>query len=147
MLEYCSMKIADMSMHHEHALVNGVLVAQVNALARLVDSWNATHAANVVFENRRRVVEELSELGKLNNTGHTERRRCVVCSSSPRPELSSPTGIIAPLLTLQIRKWWSHLGEFKRDVANRWNLRRLVHQQTKLLIFPEMPETHKSGSV
>ena len=147
MLEYCSVKIADMSTHQLHALVNGVLVAQVNALARLVNLWNATHAANVVFENRMRVMEEFSELGELNDTGRMERRRYVVCSSSPRPEVSSPTGIIAPLLTLQIRKWWSHLGEFKHDVANRWNLRRLVHQQTKLLIFPEMPETHKSGSV
>ena len=87
MLEYCSVKIADMSTHQLHALVNGVLVAQVNALARLIDLWNAKHAANVVFENRMRVMEEFSELGELNDTGRTEHRRrkvCVICSSSPR---------------------------------------------------------------
>ena len=89
MLEYCSVKIADISTHHAHALpelVNGVLVAQVNALVRLVDLWNA-NAAGVAFENQRRVVEEFSELGELNDTGRTEHRRrkvCVICSSSPR---------------------------------------------------------------
>ena len=72
MLEYCSVNIADMSTHHEHALVNGVLEAQVDALAMLVDLCNATHAANVVFENRRRVVEEFSELWEPNDTGRTE---------------------------------------------------------------------------
>ena len=51
------------------------------------------------------------------------------------PEVLSLTGVIAALLTPQIRKWWSHLGEFKRDVANRRNLRRLVHQQAKLLKY------------
>ena len=51
------------------------------------------------------------------------------------PEVSSLTGVIAALLTPQIRKWWSHLGEFKRDVANRRNLRRLVHQRAKLLKY------------
>ena len=49
------------------ALVNGVLVAQVNALVRLVDLWNA-NAVGVTFENRRRVVEEFSE----NDMGRTE---------------------------------------------------------------------------
>ena len=42
---------------------------------------------------------------------------------------------VAALLTLQIRKMWNHLGEFKRDVANRRNLRRLVHQRAKLLKY------------
>ena len=51
------------------------------------------------------------------------------------PEVLSLTGVIAALLTPQIRKWWSHLGEFKRDVANRRNLRRLVHQRAKLLKY------------
>ena len=51
------------------------------------------------------------------------------------PEVSSLTGVIAALLTPQIRKWWSHLGEFKRDVANRRNLRRLAHQRAKLLKY------------
>ena len=50
--------------------MNGVLVAQVNALVRLVDLWNA-NAVGVTFENRRRVVEEFSELGP-NDTGRTE---------------------------------------------------------------------------
>ena len=111
--------------------MNGVLVAQVNALVRLVDLWNA-NAAGVAFENRRRDVEEFSELGP-NDTGRTEVRgvrRLFFVS-----EVSSLTGIIAALLTLQIRKWWSHLGEFKCDVANQRNLRRLVHQWAKLLKY------------
>lgn len=54
MLEYYSVKAADMAAHHnEHALVNGV--PQANALARLVDLQNA-YAAGVAFENRRRVI-------------------------------------------------------------------------------------------
>ena len=132
MLEYCSVKAGDMSTHHEHVLVNGVLVAQVNALVRLVDLWNA-NAAGVAFENRRRVVEEFSELGESNDTGRTEVQ--CVCRLFFVPEISSLTGIIAALLTLQIRKWWSHLGEFKCDVANRRNLRRLVYQWAKLLKY------------
>jgi small subunit ribosomal protein S15 len=103
---------ADMAAHHERALEDGV--KQANALARLVDLRNA-NAAGIAFENRRRVVEAFSEPGKPNDTGRTE--------------------VQAALLTLQIRKLWSHLGEFKRDVANRRNLRRLVHQRAKLLKY------------
>jgi len=41
----------------------------------------------------------------------------------------------AALLTLQIRNLWNHLSQFKRDVANRRSLRRLVHQRAKLLKY------------
>ena len=58
-----------MAAFHEVELVAGV--AQVNALARVVDSRNA-NAAGVTFENRRRVVEAFSEPGKPNDTGRTE---------------------------------------------------------------------------
>ena len=43
--------------------------------------------------------------------------------------------LLAALLTLQIRNMWDHLSRFKRDVANRRNLRRLVHQRAKLLKY------------
>lgn len=43
--------------------------------------------------------------------------------------------LLAALLTLQIRNMWNHLSQFKRDVANRRNLRRLVHQRAKLLKY------------
>ena len=63
------------------------------------------------------------------------------------PEVSSLTGVIAALLTPQIRKWWSHLGEFKRDVANRRNLRRLVHQRAKLLKYLRSTNRDRYGRV
>jgi small subunit ribosomal protein S15 len=43
--------------------------------------------------------------------------------------------LLAALLTLKIRNLWNHLGQFKRDVANRRSLRRLVHQRAKLLKY------------
>src|SRR6266849_2926157 len=42
---------------------------------------------------------------------------------------------VVALLTLQVRNVWNHLREFKRDVANRRSLRRLVHQRAKLLKY------------
>ncbi|KAH9164506.1 mitochondrial ribosomal protein S15 [Lactarius sanguifluus] len=109
---------ADMSTRRE---MNGLQgrelaagVAQANAVARLVDLRNA-NAAGVAFENRRRVIEAFSEPGKPDDTGRTE--------------------VQAALLTLQIRNLWTHLSGFKRDVANRRNLRRLVHQRAKLLKY------------
>jgi len=107
-----SVKVAEMAAHHDQALATGV--EQANALARLVDLRNA-NAQGIAYENRRRVVEAFSEPGKPNDTGRTE--------------------VQAALLTLQIRKLWDHLSEFKRDVANRRNLRRLVHQRAKLLKY------------
>ncbi|KAH9035639.1 mitochondrial ribosomal protein S15 [Lactarius pseudohatsudake] len=106
------MRVEDMAAHHERELAAGV--AQANAVARLVDLRNA-NAAGVAFENRRRVVAAFSEPGKPDDTGRTE--------------------VQAALLTLQIRNMWTHLSGFKRDVANRRNLRRLVHQRAKLLKY------------
>ncbi|KAH9046971.1 mitochondrial ribosomal protein S15 [Lactarius deliciosus] len=105
-------KMEDMAAHHERELAAGV--AQANAVARLVDLRNA-NAAGVAFENRRRVIAAFSEPGKPDDTGRTE--------------------VQAALLTLQIRNLWTHLSGFKRDVANRRNLRRLVHQRAKILKY------------
>ncbi|KAI9432061.1 hypothetical protein H4582DRAFT_1998882 [Lactarius indigo] len=101
-----------MAAHHERELAHGVV--QANQVARLVDLRNA-NAAGVAFENRRRVIAAFSEPGKPDDTGRTE--------------------VQAALLTLQIRNLWTHLSGFKRDVANRRNLRRLVHQRAKLLKY------------
>ncbi|KAH9035643.1 hypothetical protein EDB85DRAFT_1862913 [Lactarius pseudohatsudake] len=106
------MRVEDMVAHHERELAAGV--AQANAVARFVDLRNA-NAAGVAFENRRRVIAAFSEPGKPDDTGRTE--------------------VQAALLTLQIRNMWTHLSRFKRDVANRRNLRRLVHQRAKLLKY------------
>jgi len=102
----------EMATHHEAEMDAGV--AQANALAKLVDLRNA-NAAGIAFENRRRVIAAFSESGNPNDTGRTE--------------------VQAALLTLQIRNIWNHLNQFKRDVANRRSLRRLVHQRAKLLKY------------
>jgi len=107
-----AVKMADMAAHHEREMESGV--KQANALARLVDLRNA-NKAGIAFENRRRVVAAFSEPGKPNDTGRTE--------------------VQAALLTLQILNMWNHLSEFRRDVASRRNLRRLVHQRAKLLKY------------
>jgi len=104
--------VEEMAAHHETELAAGV--AQSNAVAKVVDLRNA-NAAGIAYENRRRVIAAFSEPGKPNDTGRTE--------------------VQAALLTLQIRKLWNHLSEFKRDVANRRSLRRLIHQRAKLLKY------------
>ncbi len=125
------MKVADMAAHHERQL--GAGVEQANAVARLVDLRNA-NAAGIAFENRRRVIAAFSEPGMPNDTGRTEVQG-VQCRW--RSVVGSTTDVfpLAALLTLQIRSLWNHLSEFKRDVANRRNLRRLVHQRAKLLKY------------
>lgn len=42
---------------------------------------------------------------------------------------------LAALLTYKIRKLWSHLLSFKRDVGNRRALRQLIHDRAKLLRY------------
>jgi small subunit ribosomal protein S15 len=123
-------KAAEMAAQHERALEAGT--RQAESLAKLVDLRNA-NAAGVAFENRRRVVEAFSEPGKPGDTGRTE----VQGASFRTSTFGGPTDncFAAALLTLQIRKLWDHLSEFKRDVANRRNLRRLVHQRAKLLKY------------
>ncbi|KAH9958983.1 hypothetical protein BC827DRAFT_536378 [Russula dissimulans] len=105
-------KAEEMATHHEAEM--GAGVAQANVLAKLVDLRNA-NAAGIAFENRRRVVAAFSEPGNPNDTGRTE--------------------VQAALLTLQIRNLWNHLNQFKKDVASRRSLRRLVHQRAKLLKY------------
>jgi small subunit ribosomal protein S15 len=51
---------------------------------------------------------------------------CVVTLVSP---------ILVALLTYKIRNLWKHLINFRRDVGNRRNLRRLVHQRARLLRY------------
>jgi small subunit ribosomal protein S15 len=41
----------------------------------------------------------------------------------------------AALKTYQIRKLWTHLITYKRDVGNRLGLRKLVHQRAKILRY------------
>src|SRR5437763_1970175 len=41
----------------------------------------------------------------------------------------------AALLTYKIRNLWSHLTKYKRDIANRRSLRKLVHQRAKVLRY------------
>ncbi|KAN0130034.1 hypothetical protein V8E53_012188 [Lactarius tabidus] len=93
------------------SLVDGV--PQANALARLVDLQNE-NAEAVWFENRARVVLR-------------DARRCKV-RVCPSQGPACYWRDLAVLLTLQIHRLWKHLGEFKRDVADWSNLRRLVHQ-------------------
>lgn len=38
-------------------------------------------------------------------------------------------------MTYQIRNLWDHLSKFKKDIANRRSLRRLVHQRAKILKY------------
>jgi small subunit ribosomal protein S15 len=59
----------EMSAHHETELAAGAV--QANVMAKVVDLRNA-NAAGIAFENRRRVIEAFSEVGKPNDTGRTE---------------------------------------------------------------------------
>ena len=134
-----------MSAYHETQLKAGM--AQADVLAKLVDLRNA-NAAGISFENRRRVIEAFSEPGKPNDSGRTEVQGAFdVCSAAPFSVFSnfffhfyfifalSYVFFLAALLTIQVRNVWNHLREFKRDVANRRSLRRLVHQRAKLLKY------------
>lgn len=43
--------------------------------------------------------------------------------------------LLAALATYTIRKLWAHLQTMKKDVANRRNLRKIVHQRAKILKY------------
>ncbi|KAI0299884.1 hypothetical protein BC826DRAFT_993928 [Russula brevipes] len=101
-----------MTAQHGAELARGA--AQADALGRVVDLRNAS-AAGIAFEDRRRIIAAFSGPGRVNDTGRTE--------------------VQAALLTLQIRNVWKHLSEFKRDLASRRSLRRLVHQRAKILKY------------
>ncbi|VDB86274.1 unnamed protein product [Peniophora sp. CBMAI 1063] len=83
-------------------------------MAKLVDLRNA-NARGVAFENRRRIVRAFAGEGRSYNPGLPE------CQ--------------AALLTYKIRNLWDHLMRVPRDVANRRNLRALVHQRAKILKY------------
>jgi small subunit ribosomal protein S15 len=126
-----------LSAYHETQLAAGM--AQANVMAKVVDLRNA-NAAGIAFENRRRVVEAFSEPGKPNDTGRTEVQGASSWLWSapffnPSDLLNFRVFSLVALLTLQVRNVWDHLREFKRDVANRRSLRRLVHQRAKLLKY------------
>ncbi|KAK7695227.1 hypothetical protein QCA50_002417 [Cerrena zonata] len=87
---------------------------KVNTLAIIADLRNA-NAGGIAYANRRRIIEEFSEPGKPNDTG--------------RPEVQ------AALATYTIRKLWAHLQNMKKDVANRRNLRKIVHHRAKILKY------------
>jgi small subunit ribosomal protein S15 len=87
---------------------------KADMLARIVDIRNA-NASGIAFENRRRIVEMFSELGKPGDTGRTE--------------------VQVAIMTMQIRNLWSHLTQHKRDLSNRVSLRKLIHQRAKMLKY------------
>ncbi|KAI0370023.1 S15/NS1 RNA-binding domain-containing protein [Pilatotrama ljubarskyi] len=80
----------------------------------LVDLRNA-NARGIAYENRRRIIAAFSEPENPNDTG--------------RPEVQ------AALLTYKIRNLWEHLSRCKKDIANRRNLRKLVHERAKILKY------------
>ncbi|KAG9313901.1 hypothetical protein JVU11DRAFT_4673 [Chiua virens] len=89
---------------------------KANMFARVVDLRNA-NAKGLAYENRRRIIASFSTPEQPNDTG--------------RPEVQ------AALLTFQIRNLWSHLLQFRKDVANRRALRQLVHNRAKVLRYLE----------
>jgi len=87
---------------------------KANLLAKALDLRNA-NAAGIAFENRRRII--------------------LAFSSPENPFDSGRTEVQAALLTYKIRKLWTHLLTFKRDVGNRRALRQLIHDRAKLLRY------------
>jgi len=87
---------------------------KANLLAKALDLRNA-NAAGIAYENRRRIIEAFSTPENPYDTGRTE--------------------VQVALLTYKIRSLWQHLVKFRRDVGNRRNLRKLVHQRARLLRY------------
>ncbi|KAL0951963.1 hypothetical protein HGRIS_008614 [Hohenbuehelia grisea] len=86
---------------------------KANIFVKAIDLRNA-NAGGIAFENRRRIIAAFSDPeGNRWDPGRAE--------------------VQAALLTYKIRNLWSHLTHFKRDVGNRRNLRKLVHQRAKVL--------------
>jgi len=56
-------------------------------------------------------------------------------SQLPWPSDRFTTFLSAALKTYKIRKLWSHLFKFKRDLGNRLGLRKLVHERAKILRY------------
>ncbi|KAF5336608.1 hypothetical protein D9611_006455 [Ephemerocybe angulata] len=89
-------------------------VKKADAFARVIDLRNA-NAAGIAFENRRRIIEAFSTPENPFDPGRAE--------------------VQAALKTYQIRKLWTHLTTFRRDVGNRLGLRKLVHERAKILRY------------
>ncbi|KAJ3489790.1 hypothetical protein NLI96_g1879 [Meripilus lineatus] len=101
-------------MHELSTKADAKELRKASQLATLVDLRNA-NAGGISYENRKRIVAAFSPPGKDGDTG--------------RPEVQ------AAILTYQIRNLWNHLSNFKKDIANRRSLRRLVHQRAKILKY------------
>ncbi|KAF9469535.1 hypothetical protein BDZ94DRAFT_1151100, partial [Collybia nuda] len=89
-------------------------LAKANAFAKLLDLRNAS-AGGIAYENRRRIITAFSGRENRFDPGRSE--------------------VQAALLTYQIRKLWTHLTNFRRDIGNRRGLRKLVHQRAKILKY------------
>ncbi|KAF9005158.1 hypothetical protein BDQ17DRAFT_1278510 [Cyathus striatus] len=89
-------------------------IEKATAFARLLDLRNA-NAAGIAYANRRRIIAAFSTPENPFDPG--------------RPEVQ------AALLTYKIRKLWTHLTTFKRDIGNRLGLRKLVHKRAKILKY------------
>ncbi|KAI0326786.1 S15/NS1 RNA-binding domain-containing protein [Cubamyces sp. BRFM 1775] len=87
---------------------------KLDTFTKLVDLRNA-NARGIAYENRRRIIAAFSDPENPNDTG--------------RPEVQ------AALATYKIRKLWDHLSRCKKDIANRRNLRQLVHDRAKILRY------------
>ncbi|KAF8801078.1 S15/NS1 RNA-binding domain-containing protein [Phlegmacium glaucopus] len=92
----------------------GRQLQKANMFAKVLDLRNA-NAAGIAYENRRRIIYAFSSPERPFDPGRTE--------------------VQAALLTYKIRKLWTHLTTFKRDVGNRRSLRLLVHERAKMLRY------------
>ena len=113
---------------------------KVEMLARLVDLRNA-NAKGIALENRRRIIAAFSEPENPHDPGRPE-----VQGEHSRPFAFPPYPFAryaisvaylraAAIATMRIRNLWSHLGQFKKDISNRRNLRKLVHHRAKILRY------------
>lgn len=110
-------------------------LSKSSAFAAVVDLRNA-NAGGIAFANRQRIVEAFSEPGKPNDTGRAEVQGKHRASSLSSPGCLTFEPILkAALATYTIRKLWDHLQIMKKDVANRRNLRKIVHHRAKILRF------------
>jgi len=99
---------------------------KVNAFVKFLDLRNA-NAGGIAYENRRRIIEAFSGSENPFDPGRSE--------------------VQAALLTYRIRKLWTHLTQFKRDIGNRRGLRKLVHQRAKVLRYLKRIDRDRYESV
>lgn len=105
---------------------------KVENFSKVVDLRNA-NAAGIAFENRRRIIEAFSTPENPFDPGRAEVQG--VYRIPIRIGRLNNAFFTAALKTYQIRKLWTHLITYKRDVGNRLGLRKLVHQRAKILRY------------